>query len=139
MAIPSTNGSPQEAAAWVAYCNASTNIYGTTNDVTIGVDAEGNNWQTAGYWAMMRAASPLAQNDGYNFLRMNHPAPVGIKYWEIGNEPYGNGYYGGGNDWENDYAVPYPYTTYPRYSQRASLPGGLWPGGQGIFDGHEGG
>ena len=97
MAVPSTNGSPQEAAAWVAYCNASTNIYGTTNDVTIGVDAEGNNWQTAGYWAMIRAASPLAQNDGYNFLRINHPAPVGIKYWEIGNEPYGNGYYGGGN------------------------------------------
>ena len=32
---------------------------------------------------------------------MNHPAPVGIKYWEIGNEPYGNGYYGGGNDWES--------------------------------------
>lgn len=114
MAIPSTNGSPQEAAAWVAYCNASTNIYGTTKDVTIGVDALGNNWQTAGYWAMMRAASPLAQNDGYNFLRINQAAPVGIKYWEVGNEPYGNGYYGGGNDWEVDYAVPYPYTNYTR-------------------------
>jgi regulation of enolase protein 1 (concanavalin A-like superfamily) len=114
MAIPSTNGSPQEAAAWVAYCNSSTNIYGTTNDVTIGVDAEGNNWQTAGYWAMIRAASPLAQNDGYNFLRINHPAPVGIKYWEVGNEPYGNGYYGGGDSWECDYAVPYPYTNHTR-------------------------
>ena len=114
MAIPCTNGSPQEAAAWVAYCNSSTNIYGTTNDVTIGVDAEGNNWQTAGYWAMIRAASPLAQNDGYNFLRINHPAPVGIKYWEVGNEPYGDGYYGGGNGYECDYAVPYPYTNYTR-------------------------
>ncbi|MGP8020219.1 MAG: hypothetical protein ACLPRE_04415 [Limisphaerales bacterium] len=114
MAIPSTNGSPQEAAAWVAYCNSSTNIYGTANDFTIGVDAEGNNWQTAGYWAMIRAARPLAQNDGYNFLRINHPAPVGIQYWEVGNEPYGNGYYGGGNDWECDYAVPYPYTNYTR-------------------------
>jgi hypothetical protein len=114
MAIPSTNGSPQEAAAWVAYCNSSTNIYGTTNDVTIGVDAEGNNWQTAGYWAMIRAASPLAQNDGYNFLRINHPVPVGIKYWEVGNEPYGDGYYGGGNGYECDYAVPYPYTNYTR-------------------------
>ncbi|HXD01641.1 MAG TPA: hypothetical protein VN048_20055 [Verrucomicrobiae bacterium] len=122
MAVPDTNGTPQEAAAWVAYCNASTNIYGTTNDVTIGVDAEGNNWQTAGYWAMIRAASPLARNDGYNFLRMNHPAPVGIKYWEVGNEPYGNGYYGGGNDWENDYAVPYPYTTYPRYTNALLSP-----------------
>ena len=123
MAIPSTNGSPQEAAAWVAYCNASTNIYGTTNDVTIGVDALGNNWQTAGYWAMIRAASPLAQNDGYNFLRINHPAPVGIKYWEVGNEPYGNAYYSTGTDgYECDYAVPYPYTTYPRYSNALLSP-----------------
>ena len=61
MAVPATNGTPQEAAAWVAYCNASTNIYGTTNDVTIGVDAEGNNWQTAGYWAHMRASTRWAQ------------------------------------------------------------------------------
>jgi hypothetical protein len=117
MAIPGTNGSPQEAAAWVAYCNSSTNIYGTANDVTIGVDSEGNNWQTAGYWAMIRAAKPLAQNDGYNFLRINHPTPVGIKYWEVGNEPYGNGYYvgdGGGNGYECDYSVPFPYTTYTR-------------------------
>ena len=122
MAVPDTNGTPQEAAAWVAYCNASTNIYGTTNDVTIGVDAEGNNWQTAGYWAHLRASTPLGTDDGSNFLRMNHLAPVGIKYWEIGNEPYGNGYYGGGNDWENDYAVAYPYTTYPRYTNALLSP-----------------
>jgi len=123
MAVPSTNGSPQEAAAWVAYCNASTNIYGTTNDVTIGVDAEGNNWQTAGYWAMIRAASPLAHNDGTNFLRINRSAPVGIKYWEIGNEPYGNAYYDTGTDgYECDYAVPYPYTTYPRYTNSLLSP-----------------
>ncbi|MGA2683419.1 MAG: hypothetical protein ABSF51_00060 [Verrucomicrobiota bacterium] len=123
MAIPSTNGSPQEAAAWVAYCNSSTNIYGTTNDVTIGVDALGNNWQTAGYWAMIRAASPLAQNDGYNFLRINHPAPVHIQYWEVGNEPYGNAYYSTGTDgYECDYAVPFPYTTYPRYSNALLSP-----------------
>ncbi|MGB8367895.1 MAG: hypothetical protein ACLPYZ_00775 [Limisphaerales bacterium] len=123
MAIPSTNGSPQEAAAWVAYCNSSTNIYGTTNDVTIGVDALGNNWQTAGYWAMIRAASPLAQNDGYNFLRIKHPAPVHIQYWEVGNEPYGNAYYSTGTaGYECDYAVPYPYTTYPRYSNALLSP-----------------
>jgi len=122
MAVPATNGTPQEAAAWVAYCNAGTNIYGASNDVTIGVDAEGNNWQTAGYWAHMRASTPLGTDDGFNFLRMNHPAPVGTKYWEIGNEPYGNGYYGGGNDWENDYAVAYPYTTYPRYTNALLSP-----------------
>ena len=122
MAIPATNGSPQEAAAWVAYANASTNIYSTTNDVSIGLDGLGNNWQSAGYWAMMRAANPLAINDGYNFLRINHPAPAGIQYWEIGNEPYGDGYYGGGNGYECDYAVPYPYTTYPRYTNSLLSP-----------------
>lgn len=95
---------------------------GTTNDFTIGGDAEGNNWQTAGYWAHLRASTPLGTDDGYNFLRMNHPAPVGIKYWEIGNEPYGDGYYGGGNDWEDDYAVAYPYTTYPRYTNALLSP-----------------
>lgn len=112
--VPATNASPQEAAAWVAYANASTNIYGTTNDVTIGVDALGNNWQTAGYWAVLRAASPMGFDDGYNFLRINHPNPVGIKYWEIGNETFGTGYYGGGNGYSVNYAVPYPYTTYSR-------------------------
>ncbi len=121
MAVPSTNGTPQEAAAWVAYCNAVTNLYGTTNDVQIGTDALGNNWQTAGYWAMLRAASPLVHDDGYNFLRMSHPAPVGVKYWEIGNEPYGNGYYGG-EGWENDYALPYPYTNYTRYANALLSP-----------------
>src|SRR5208337_2598728 len=30
---------PQEAAAWVAYANASPSIYGTSNDVTLGKDA----------------------------------------------------------------------------------------------------
>jgi hypothetical protein len=122
MAIPDTNGSPQEAAAWVAYCNSSTNIYGTANDVTIGMDSEGNNWQTAGYWAMIRAAKPLASNDGYNFLRINHPAPVGIKYWEVGNEPYGDGYYGGGDGYECDYAVPFPYTNDTREANAALSP-----------------
>lgn len=114
--VPTTNASPQEAAAWVAYANANTNIYGTTNDVTIGTDALGNNWQTAGYWAMLRAASPLGTDDGYNFLRINHPAPVSIKYWEIGNETFGTGYYPAtsGNGYSVNYAVPYPYTTYTR-------------------------
>jgi hypothetical protein len=112
--VPATNASPQEAAAWVAYANAATNIYGTANDVTIGTDALGNDWRTAGYWAMMRAASPLGADDGHNFLRINHPAPVRIKYWEIGNETFGTGYYGGGNGYSVNYAVPYPYTTYSR-------------------------
>jgi hypothetical protein len=123
--VPGTNASPQEAAAWVAYANASTNIYGTANDVTIGVDALGNNWQTAGYWAMMRAASPLGVNDGYNFLRINHVAPVGIQYWEIGNETFGDAYYAtdlGSDGYSVNYSVPYPYSTYSRYGNALLSP-----------------
>jgi hypothetical protein len=50
----------------------------------------GKNWNTVGYWASIRAAAPLATDDGYNFLRASHPAPFGFKYWEIGNECYGS-------------------------------------------------
>lgn len=108
--VPATNGQPQEAAAWVAYANASTNIFGTANDVTIGVDALTNDWKTAGYWAMLRAAKPLGTDDGYNFLRINHSAPVGIKYWEVGNETFGTGYYDGSTGYAVNYAVPYDGT-----------------------------
>ena len=49
------------------------------------------NWQTVGYWASLRAAKPLATDDGYNFLRIDHSAPFAtIKYWEVGNEEYGS-------------------------------------------------
>jgi len=82
-------GTPQEAAAWVAYCNAA-----TTNTVPLGVDAKGTNWQTAGYWASLRASAPLGSDDGKNFLRISRTAPLGFKYWEIGNECYGG--------WETD-------------------------------------
>ncbi len=96
---------PQEAAAWVAYANGS-----PSNTTSIGVDADGKDWQTVGAWAGLRAAAPLATDDGMNFLRISHSAPVGIKYWEIGNEIYGNGYYAGGCGSEADLHVPYPAT-----------------------------
>jgi autotransporter-associated beta strand protein len=39
----------------------------------------------------LRGASPLAHDDGLNFLRIAHPAAfTNIKYWEVGNEEYGN-------------------------------------------------
>ncbi len=39
----------------------------------------------------LRGASPLAQDDGLNFLRIAHPAAfTDIKYWEVGNEDYGS-------------------------------------------------
>jgi hypothetical protein len=116
LTIPPTNAEPPEAAAWVAYANANTNIFGTTNDVLLGLDSIGNDWKTAGYWAMIRAASPLGTDDGYNFLRINRKTPVGIKFWEIGNETFGTGYYTTDYDgYSVNYAVPYPNTTFTRY------------------------
>jgi autotransporter-associated beta strand protein len=94
------SGSPQEAAAELAY------LLGSPSDTTaIGSGLEWNtttsqwqsvDWKTAGYWASLRAASPLATDDGLNFLRISHAAPfTAIKYWEVGNEEYGS--------WETDH------------------------------------
>jgi hypothetical protein len=103
-------GTPQEAAAWVAYANADPAAYGTASDPMIGVDANGTDWLTAGYWANLRASMPLATDDGRNFLRIGRTAPIGIRHWEIGNEVYGS--------WETDQqAVAHdPYT----YAVRAA-------------------
>ena len=97
-------GTTNEAAAWVAYANGA-----TTNTLSLGMDQFGTNWQTVGYWASLRAAAPLGHDDGKNFLRISRAAPLGFKYWEIGNECYGT--------WETDSnAVPHdPYT----YATRA--------------------
>jgi hypothetical protein len=91
--------STNEAAAWVAYANAS-----TANTQPLGVDTHGVDWSTAGYWASLRATAPLGTDDGRNFLRISRSAPLGFKYWEIGNECYGS--------WETDSnSVPHdPYT-----------------------------
>jgi len=96
-------GRPQEAAAWVAYANGS-----PSSTTSIGVDADNVDWKTVGYWASLRAATPINPDDGKNFLRIGRAAPVGIKYWEVGNELYGNGYYYGGCGWEADMHVAYP-------------------------------
>lgn len=82
-------GFTNEAAAWVAYVNAS-----TSSSQALGVDPLGTNWNTSGYWATLRASAPLAKDDGKNFLRISRSAPLGFKYWEIGNENYGS--------WETD-------------------------------------
>ncbi len=83
------SGTPQEAAAWVAYANADAALQGSAADVNLGSDANGFDWRTAGYWSALRASSPLATDDGRNFLRLNRPAPFGLRYWEVGNECYG--------------------------------------------------
>ncbi len=88
------SGSPQEAAAFLAYLEAPVG-----NTTPIGNGQEWNdststwqtvNWQTAGYWANLRASAPLAVDDGLNFLRLDHPAPFNVQYWEVGNEEYGS-------------------------------------------------
>ncbi len=106
---------PQEAAAEVAYADASSSIYGTSSDVTLGDDAAGVNWYTAGYWAKLRASTPAQYqswataagdyNPAYSFLAMGHSSPENIQYWEIGNEIGGNGYTG--VQWEYDLHAPY--------------------------------
>jgi sugar lactone lactonase YvrE len=95
------SGTPQEAAAWVAYAN----LQGTVADVSLGVDSNNTDWHTAGYWSALRASAPLATDDGLNYMRLNHPAPFALKYWEIGNECYGS--------WENDtHAAKWDPVTY---------------------------
>jgi hypothetical protein len=111
-------GQPEEAAAWVAYCNAT--VDGPNATMQLGTDDEGNNWGTVRYWAALRAAnssdrswttdgsagvvldsSDLPSISPGNFLKLQRAAPLDVQYWEIGNEQNGNGYFSGLN-WEND-------------------------------------
>jgi hypothetical protein len=100
-------GEPKEAAAWVAYANGD-----PSDETVIGEDSTGEDWRTVGYWASLRAADELAEDDGLNFLRISRDEPVGIEYWEIGNEVFGNGFYASGTDvvFELDLHVPYDGT-----------------------------
>lgn len=82
-------GEPAEAAAWVAYTNGK-----PANTQAIGKDSKGNDWKTVGYWASLRAATPLPTDDGFNALRIGHPEPMGILLWTVGFETWNNGYYG---------------------------------------------
>lgn len=86
------SGSPQEAAAYLAYYNAHV---GDPTVIGWGKQWDAStrtwvwkDWKTAGYWAALRAAAPLTTNDGLNHLRANHPAPWGFAYWEVGNENF---------------------------------------------------
>jgi hypothetical protein len=96
-------GEPAEAAAWVAYANAA-----PESTVVLGKDATGKDWQTAGFWATVRASAPLAADDGLNFLRLNHPKPFGFKLWQVCDQVYNNGYYGGKNTGSPDMHGPAP-------------------------------
>jgi hypothetical protein len=96
-------GEPAEAAAFVAYMNGD-----PTDAKAIGKDSTGEDWKTVGYWAALRAQALLADDDGLNVLRANHPKPLNIEFWQIGSEVYNNGYYGGDHKSEEDLHAPYP-------------------------------
>ncbi len=60
----------KRAAAWVAFVN------GRPDDPRpLGLDGEGHDWRTVGFWAQKRVA-------------LGHPRPYGVTYWEVGNEVY---------------------------------------------------
>ena len=67
---PWVDGTPQEAAALVAYVNGRTD-----STALIGVDDNNKDWRSAAYWARKRADN-------------GHPDPYGVKFLEIGNEQY---------------------------------------------------
>lgn len=67
---PWVDGTPEEAAALVAYANATPD-----STVTIGTDENGKDWKTAAHWARRRAEH-------------GHPEPYRAAYLEIGNEQY---------------------------------------------------
>jgi len=109
------SGSPQEAAAELAYLNAPV---GATTPIGDGQEWNDNtsswqtvNWQNAGYWASLRAATPLAVDDGLNFLRLGRTAPFDFKYFEVGNEEYGS--------WEIDHhPIQHDPTTYVAFAKQ---------------------
>jgi len=88
--VNGTGGADEaEAAAWVAYANGDAS---DTRAIPKGKDGE--DWHTIGFWATVRGQAPLANDDGLNFLRIEHPKPFGVRLWQIGDQVYNNGYYG---------------------------------------------
>ena len=99
----SGGGEPAEAAAWVAYANGD-----AADSRALGKDSTGEDWKTVGYWAAIRGQAPLTSDDGLNFLRIQHPRPFAFKLWQIGDEVYKNGFYGGEHVGNPDLHGPAP-------------------------------
>ena len=109
------SGSPQEAAAELAYLNAPVGATTPIGDGPEWNDTTNSwqtvNWQNAGYWASLRAAQPLAVDDGLNFLRLGRAAPFDFNDFEVGNEEYGS--------WEIDHhTTPHDPTTYVAFAKQ---------------------
>jgi hypothetical protein len=75
-------GTPEEAAAYLAYLNGTTD-----NAFAIGVDANGTDWGTVSDWATLRGETPIG-GDPLDVLRAGHPSPFGFSHFEVGNEVY---------------------------------------------------
>ncbi len=84
-----TNATAQENAAFVAFYNGN-----PADSRAIGVDQTGTDWKTVGFWAQQRVNTGIT-------------APLGVRYWEFGNETYG-GIVGDNNclgyGWENTWS-----------------------------------
>jgi len=117
----SGGGEAAEAAAWVAYANGD-----AADTHELGKDSTGKDWHTVSYWATLRGEAPLANDDGLNFLRLHHPKPFGFKLWQIGDEPYNNGYPGG--DQTGNPNLYIPVTPGPRYAEVLTHTVALSPG-----------
>jgi hypothetical protein len=96
-------GDAGEAAAWVAYANGD-----PADTRPIAKDKNGDDWHTVGFWAALRDQSPLAGDDGFNFLRIAHPHPLRIALWQIGDQVYNNGFYGEKHTGDPDLHAPAP-------------------------------
>lgn len=82
-------GTPQEAAAYVAYANVPVDAPAALLGKVIGIDEHGYDWKTVGYWVDLRAKQQrLGQDDGFNQMRIGRANPWGVKYWELDNEPW---------------------------------------------------
>jgi hypothetical protein len=96
-------GSPEQAAAVIAYTNVPANAptalldmpLGIAHEVDVNPELKGRarfskirrDWKTVGFWVRLRGEKPVPGNpDGLNHLRAEHPTPWRISYWEVGNE-----------------------------------------------------
>lgn len=96
-------GDAGEAAAWVAYANGD-----PADTRPIPKEKDGAEWHTVGFWATIRSQAPLANDDGFNFLRIGHPRPLGISLWQVGDHVYNNGFYGASHSGDPDLHGPAP-------------------------------
>ena len=84
-------GTPEEAAAWVAYANSTTSSTAYISNLALGTDSYGRNWGTVRDWVDLRAgtrSSTVIDGRDYAFMKINHPGGFAVKYWEMDNEPW---------------------------------------------------